>query len=233
MPKEIPIVEGAQSPEEEERIQALVKLFEAGLDDEEETIGYHGTSLEAIQYMIKNGHLPGGMAVSPQGEAVQGDTLFFYPAPGYKPILQFETNDAVIDACRSYAGILAEVHYAMGKFGLDINDWQQVSMIKSLVVLGRGDPEFDEASAFLQARGFKKNYIFKIIREAEQRKGVVLALSKKMLDRYSPQDAGETGAEYMVHIPEGLNVSEICGLDVKGQQEWDFFAKLQEQIDKK
>jgi hypothetical protein len=208
----------------------LVEVFEKGLEDEE-CIGYHGTSLEAVEYMLEHGHLPGSCEADSEYGYEKG-SLFFYPRkaafPDYPGSENFFDNDE--DAIRDtkvYADIIARFHYIVKALGLDLGNPEHQYLGR---VLGEGDsPEAEEIIAkLITERGKTRQEIKDILRDAQKRKGVVISLDKKILEKHKlgAGDDSLAGQDLRVICPEGLDFMNISGLEPAGQEEWDFFKTL-------
>lgn len=209
-----------------ERIKKLVVLFETGLDSND-CIGYHGTSLEAVEFMIENGHLPGG-----KFEHIDSMENWLYFSPKYPMRSDYkEKASNPIEEAKGYAGYIAGSHFLLRELGLDIDNQEFENKARNLVADTPNDM-FNDPEAehrFFQKMGINRESLDLLIKKARKRKGLVLGLSEERMSFQIilPGDAG--GEDMRVHIPDGLGVDFLSGLEPVGDEEWEYFEKLQEQ----
>ena len=217
-------IETAES-EKEERIKKIISLFERGMDTKD-SVGYHGTSIESIEFLLENGHLPGGY--DPEDG---GNYLYFWPKKS-----KFEGNplhDGLIEEkdalgmAEYYADELAKTHFLMKRFGLDMDDGKKTRMVRDLF----SPVSHDEAYKSLLDLGIDKKELDFEIRQAEKRKGVVLSLNSNILESHSALP-GDTEEDLRIAIPEGLKLDFISGLEPMGDKEWKYFENLQDKRSK-
>lgn len=215
----------AQEFERQQREKKVAELFEIGLDDEEQTAGYHGMSLETLQFLIEQGHMPGYSRPEASSFVDPGD-LFFVAIPECFPNFdkltqtgQYESPD---QHAAGYANDLGKNHYILKQLGLPFNDTQ----LLRAVMQAENDPESFEL--LLEKSGKTRAEIQKIFRDAKKRKGIVIALSK---DLFTPEKLiryGNDEADLRIQIPQGLTLEHIVGIEPQGQAELKFLQKLQE-----
>ena len=208
-------------PEITKRENHLIDIFDLGLDGED-VIGYHGTSLESIEYLIENGHLPGAT----EDIILRRGDLYFYPR---KKMFQehhlahtFFDSEA-IEKTEEFASIIAQEHYLMKHLGLDMNDQSMRRLAKGMLLF---DMEQEEAYEELGKMGFSPEQLDEALEQAEERSGIVLALDKKILQHFNPEDGDENEGDLKINCPDGLDYSYFSGLKPISDQEWDFFENL-------
>ena len=159
-----------------ERIKHIVQLFETGLDSED-CVGYHGTSLESMEYIVNNGVLLGRLYGASR-------EIYFFP---FKSKFQnhplrdtFPDEHDVIERTSQYAGQNAESHYLIRLLDLDIENAKDY--VESLM-LSEGDYFMDEILKKHPKLGFRRSNLLKIIHEAEILDHKMY-FSKKMLEEY-------------------------------------------------
>jgi len=217
--------------ERQQRIARVVELFEKGLDDTEDCIGYHGTSLEALQYLIENGHWPVSNL-----EGFYGDTpgISFYPRKS-----QFSTFDLLgvnfpdekymAKEAANYAEQIARSHHLLRLLNLPIDDDAMEDNARNIANNSPDDardPE-KEYRFFLEIVKDKK-ILDEAIAKAKKRHGVVIGLSKSALGKGTVQH-GDPG-DLRILTPSGVDLSFISGIEPMGQEEFDFLKNLQRSL---
>lgn len=217
---------GFENPEaqKEERVKKLIDLFEMGLDSDD-CIGYHGTSLEAIEFMIENGQLPGGKF----GHIDSDDSwLYFSPKEPMRDDYKGRGLDQLEDA-KGYAEDIAQGHSLLKQLGLDIGNKDFEIKARHLATNDPNDLNDPDAEYnFFLGLGIEKKLLDKSIKKARKQKGVVLGLSKKGLSDQTILPGDKGGEDMRVHVPNGLSIDFLSGLEPLGDEEWDYFEKLQE-----
>ena len=228
-----------------ERERRLVSLFESGLDSPD-IMAYHGTSLEALQELIKTGNLPTGKT-----EGGIGYLYFFrldMPVP--ENFLFGETEEESSEGgAKMYAESLAYEASLCRILGLDIRNEREfleamdhiLFQYQSRAVTGRsttlteghllnGSQYDDILSKYLDEYGFP--CIKAAFDESIKRKGVIIGINQKILN-HDPQSAYEDLDDegWRVNLPEGLPLEYISGLEPVGQPEYEVFEKMQEKFE--
>ena len=212
---------------QEERRKKLVKLFEKSMDAKG-SIGYHGTSLEAIEYLIEHGYLPGRKF---DNTGSNQNFVYFYPRKSAFPKNSKLTGDYIpdeklIEDTSTYSKSVAGAHYFMKAFGLDIADSEVEDRAGAL--LGSGEQNWKPAEQYFLDKGIQKEKLYEVIELARKRKGVVLSLKKKILKEHEVSRGDVEGEDVKIAVPEGLSLEMLAGLEPMGEQEFDYFEKLQE-----
>lgn len=219
------------------RIKRLKELFERGLKDRGRTIGYHGTSIESMQYLIRTGHLPGAVGenitASPEDSwRLQKGDLYFYPLkskfPDYNPDVSkhFPDEAHVIDRVARYASDVARAHYFLTKLGLGFDNPEYNLGARNVMATGMLHTEIREFKEELISIGISSTDIDQAVQEAKQRKGVVIALSATLLKKYQPRDGDRDEGDLRFTFPNGLDYKYLSGLKPLGEEESRFFQNL-------
>lgn len=228
-----PNQEQEKSSEKTERIQFLVEAFEDGLNSPD-IIGYHGTSIQTIEHIIKFGKLPGSenSKLSTSKEGVAEFSIFYLGSEQKDKVYsglgkKFHKNDKLLGAAASYASTIAERHYFAEQLGLPAGT--MVSFLDANILREDYIPEL------IERFGVTKEQIYKAINATmnENPQGVVLGISSATLKNYEWLETTEGGefAEVVIKIPEGFSYKQIAGIEPQGQGEYDYFTKLQEQTE--
>ena len=218
--------------EKQEKIKRVIQLFEAGLDSPD-CIGYHGTSLEAMDFLIEHGHLPGGgydkgsTTDIPDGEKY----LYFFPKKSefskHELADSFLEDEEILEETKGYSQGIAGSHYLLKKLGLNIDD--QDLEFKARCLTGRIPIDAEEEYQHFIGLGINEKVLDKTIEEAKKRRGVILVLSKKVLESHVISNGDEEGGDLRILIPEGLTLEFLSGIEPVGQEEYRYFATLQKQ----
>lgn len=215
--------------EKKDRMKKLVELFEAGMDSKE-CIGCHGTSMESVEFLIEHGHLPGG-----KFEHIGSEErwIYFFPEESHFPDVPKEKKFRKIDALKEaagYADAIAKSHFLLKTLGLDIENEEFECVARGLATDNPNDINDPDAEYnFFIKMGIDKKQLKKTVKEARKRKGVVLGFSEKLLEGHlvMPGDSGEN--DLRISVPEGLKFEYLSGLEPMGDEEWEYFEKLQEE----
>ena len=207
-----------------ERIKHIVQLFETGLDSED-CVGYRGTSLESMEYIVNNGVLLGRLYGASR-------EIYFFP---FKSKFQnhplrdtFPDEHDVIERTSQYAGQNAESHYLIRLLDLDIENAKDY--VESLM-LSEGDYFMDEILKKHPKLGFRRSNLLKIIHEAEKRKGFILGLNSKVLQSFKIMGSCDIKeGDLKIVCPNGLPYKYLSGIEPLGQEEWDYLVKIQNSI---
>ena len=215
----------AKEFERQQREKKVAELFEVGLNDEEQTAGYHGMSLETLQFLIEQGHMPGYSREEASSLVEPGD-LFFVAIPecfpNFDKLTQTGRYESPDQHAAGYANDLGKDHYILKQLGLPFNDTQL------LMAVMQAEDHSESFELLLEKSGKTRAEIQKTFRDAKKRKGIVIALSK---DLFTPEKLvryGDDEADLRIQIPQGLTLEHIVGIEPQGQEELKFLQKLQE-----
>lgn len=210
-------------------------------------IGYHGTSLETVEYLLKHGVLPGHTNSS--DSLLLPREFYFNPRLHKFPLTHplftksswlemrrlFSLKDgrcsindrSLIEDCISHANMISPSHYFLKNLGLRIDDgeydYQARIMLSSLddSQLPGKDKEAEEYFLRFRDLGFSEKELFRLINKARQRKGVVMGLSSRLLQSYVVEE-GHDAFDVKITVPEGLDGSFLSAIRPLGNQERAF-----------
>ncbi len=214
----------AKEFEKQQRERQVAELFEVGLDDEENTAGYHGMSLETLQFLIENGHIPGYSREEVSSLVEPGD-LFFVAIPerfpSFDKLIHTGRYESPDQHAAGYANDLGRDHYILKQLGLPLNESQTMTAVME----AENDPESFEL--LLQKSGKNEAEVKKIFRDAKKRKGVVVALAKSLFTTDKRIRYGDDEADLRIQLANGLTLNDIVGIEPQGPEEFKFLEKLQ------
>lgn len=194
----------------------LRREFKRGLT-EKDCLGYHGFSLEALQYVLDRGVIPGAMI---QDQYASAGDLFFQPVG-----LAGSGGETPIECAEVYAGVIARRHYFMTKLRLDVNNEDELR--KSRDFLDQSLVNESEYLDQLERRGFSKEDVWRFYDEAYRQRGLVLGIAKKLPRGYRIVDTEQdTEGWKIVTNGQGLGYEYILGIKLLGDREKKFLAKL-------
>lgn len=225
--------EGEQTPEQRE--MALVKLWEKGLDTID-CVAYHHTTLEAIQYLIENGGIPGqtepqfenpnlpqvgDVYFTPRGLTFPFDRLpglweeesneYFYPSSAQK----VETSDA-----------LPVSHRLCSVLGLNIGVYGLTALNYAEDTNGVRYMDFFEAEEVFRNIGLTDKELTAALEIATPRKGILVGLTLRALDGF-PLSRGDAGYDIRLSTgSNGLYASAFSGIKPLGEEESAFLQGL-------
>lgn len=224
-----------------EREKKIATLFEKGLDDEE-IIAYHGTTLSAIKKVIETGGIPTGS----EGEQ---DYIYFVRLDDEKETDKFE-DQSHADYCRaaaeSYAALISQRMEIMEQIGQEIQEnpdyftaLREFLVVNNMIINDKiteqelfryCHPDYLAAmKGIIELIGFPK--LKEVLISAVSKKGVIIGLNRKIFD-LEPESVYHTGDEgWRVHVPQGLSMDYFSGLGPVGQDEYEYFEKLQEKYE--
>lgn len=218
----------------EKRKRQIVELFTSGLNSED-IIGYHGTSLESVRYLLDKGYLPGSTGGQLEGHHPSGH-LYFFPLASkvsdlgmrsYKAYDFITDEKEAVEQASGYASDLAGQHFLVSSLGYNLDDRQVGTLARDLILSDTDN--FKKAYSFFVNNGVQKKSLDQLIQKAKQRKGVILALAKNVLSDYSVGigDPGERDLD--LKVGHGLLCENLAGIEPLSQESWDFFEELQEE----
>lgn len=222
-----------------ENLELAVKLTEQGLNSEH-IVGYHGTSLEALQEALKSGSLRGAMRydVKIDGPKDPEHSLFFFPIKekfeGHPLIHKFHDDSASSEGAEMYAHLLASAHFILTELKLGISDKLAVEHAKNIRLWEDSGFHFEdkEAIEFFLSKGIDRKSLMQLAERAAKRKGVVLGIKDTVRDLYELTDPQQNEGDLSIQIPEGLPLTNLAGIEPLSQDEWDFFLKMQGELRK-
>lgn len=224
---------------ETERKMYLVAMFEKGLSDTQGTIGYHATSIESIQYLIRTGHLPGSQSEELPGAhnawRMQKGDLYFYPRkskfPDYDPNVSkyFLDEGGVIVAVSDYAHRIASVHYLLTKLNLGLENQDYNNGARELLS-GMFISEIREFRETLYSLDITDAQIDQALKEAKERKGIILGLGVSLLKTHQVRDGDRNAGDLRINFPSGMDYTYISGVESFGKHEREFFSDIKKSL---
>ena len=237
-----------------ERINQLVSVLDRSFDTDN-VLGYHGTSIEVLQYLIEHGRFA-GMTARTDTYYKKGD-LYFYPRLQALP-KKFQklyerkrhSDDDRIQGAMVYAKMLAADHAFAAQVGWPMGDDRfslicLSSWVTSLFKLSRvrqkrnwtraEQHEYQELMEFRRTCRLDKAAFLSAALTAVKRKGVILALDKKILRHHSIHPGDDFKPPFIMHSEpgdlfirggKGLDYKFICGIKLLGSEEESFMAHL-------
>lgn len=200
--------EQGSTPVSETELQ-VVRLFETGLNSPD-IMGFHGTSIEAVLHLSKHGVLPPGF-VSPN----------FY----FAPITDAQSFEQAHQHASDYARWSGWVQFILPHLLPYLPENTDPWIIKDLGHNPKGI--YDLIGGKLPAKE-----VDRLCDEADQRGGVVLALSKNLAKDYIIKDSPDADPvgqpELIVEEKNGLPIKHVVGIEPQGDYEWRVLEELQE-----
>lgn len=219
-----------------EVVRHLVSAYENTGEPNPQCIGYHGTSLETIKYVLKNGILPGTMIRTNQQTAKDYSgwhpygTLYFCPTIEGLPFPNKEyapyTLQEALEETSGYAEDSAQSHRFLAMLNLPFDD--PISKSASLFLTNDYFPGDEESEKVLQGLlkerpNLQRSHIELVLEHIKilQPKGFVLGLNRALLDSkdITKLDLEDDESEFRMHVPNGLNFKYICSIEPMGPTE--------------
>lgn len=206
--------------------RAFVALCERGIDDRGAIVGWHGTSLEAMQRALRLGGLPPSSV--PHAKASAGH-LFFYPAggddyaSGALPTLQRSGRGGAM----GYAEGNARHHYLLDLLGLDHANPRDHMRVFEAVDEFSSNPRSAATRESFRKLGIAPEKFAEVAAELGGRKGFLIAIGKGALERYQASDGDVPGEDKKIYVPTVLAFDDIAGIEPLGDVEFAFFERLQ------
>lgn len=218
-----------KAAERQERIKVICDAYEAGLRAPT-GIGYHGTSLEAIQYLIEQGNLPTDELLP---------DFFFYPSRvrfrDHPLSASFRADEEVLkEAVR-----IAKGHGFTRRFqqltGVELEgeEWYDFYDLTA----GLDDLDWDWREDMELRRGF--SYLGLHFRDVEdarrlaaRRRGVIIVPGREALNLHTLDEDFFPDGEWslMFVTPQGLSYRGIVGIKPLGPEEKEFFENLKREL---
>ncbi|MDD4899260.1 MAG: ATP-binding protein [Candidatus Omnitrophica bacterium] len=188
----------------------IARLLESGLDNKDQAIGVHGTSVEAIQYLAQHGHMP---VAAPD----VGREFYFYTAT------EENFEDAAYEA-KDYAQEHAIMRYIIGKFSFQLKGKAYFELTEFLIHPSLQElKQFPHLNKLCRQHGITKEKILQWIQESKAlgRQGVIILVSKEIAKDFVVNTMPGDTVGYIVVAEEGLPIKYIVGIEPLGEYEWD------------
>lgn len=202
-------------------------------------VGLHGCSIETVIDLILNGGLIGNTTVfsGPEDRTYRIGTLAFYPLrealPDYSPQVAQYFLDGVEEAfseAEVYANMLGQTHYFMDVLGLSKKDERLNVFSRTILDDGIDYIGIERSGINELAReiGVSPQAILAVRAKAQERKGIVLVLSKQIINDFTIDD-GDAGTGDLRIQTEGrrLPYRYILNFIPLGDVEAEFFQQLE------
>lgn len=227
-----------------EAVKSVVSAFEIDTKSLPNRIGYHGTSLQTIEYVLEEGILPGGSIENPQRESAVAASLnkvHFYPIKEamqlHRRTRYFLSEREAFQKASEYAGDIAKVHSVLSAFDIPLTDG--AAQTRAMIMTGFAEPSTGQyQEAFAEFLAVNRSVSEKALRETlifamENAKGIVLGIDRAALDgSVVNMSKGEEVAELVMDIPHGLSHRYIASIDPQGNLEYEFLDDLQQRLEK-
>ena len=228
------VAERQESEGKKQTVKKIIQLTEIPLGVFS-CVGYHGTSIESIDYILQHGKLPGttydtypGQEDNPQ----EGD-IYFVPSGNF-PVRRLPELEDVADdilgrtSVSKYAWTVALGHGFCSKLNISIENCARAySFIDALKNYGDKFRAKEEEYVFFQnISGRSREEIDVAVEVALQRKGVILGLDKKALSKFR-FSYGDQGDDFRVSTNiEGLALKYLSSIKPLGEVERKYFEDL-------
>jgi hypothetical protein len=220
--------------------QKIHRLFTVGLDEDDNTVGYLGTSLEALGIALQTGFLPAatkhvfGKDSSDQGLVFNGVSAQIRHLQYLKEI----SHSNAIDSSKVFAEMHGESHRLLALLNIP---WSQEMTLtaEELFIASlplKKDRTFkaylqmdhiaESVSILRKVRVFNDEELRNAILTAQKRKGIVIGIKKIVLDKYKIEDLHPEKGFFLDTGSKGLPIEDMSGIEPLGQEEWDFLEGL-------
>lgn len=185
-------------------------------------LGVHGTSLEKLQYMCRNGVLPGKQN-SGEARFSKGDIFFDRVKNGIISI-----ND--MDDVAYYAKLNGGQHYIMKTLGMNFSDERDYSVALGFLGQSKYIDQNKKFVELIKKRNWDLELVKNVVSEAEQQKGVILGINISASNNYKTLNKDnhdlEMDGSRLVTNGKGLPFGFILGIKPLGERETQFIQSL-------
>lgn len=186
-------------------------------------IGLHGTSLNALHYLLANGVLAGETRVG-RFAGEKGD-VYFYRLAKRGIIFPVDLEEATW-----YAQTNAMRHFLYAELDLEIQKRQDEAMIDFLIdrrIAGVTDPMYRK---LFERRGWDPQEIEKLLELGLEQRGIIVGIREEVGEKYSISErdlwGGMTDDPRIITAGRGLPFTEIIGIRALGEAEKAFLDDL-------
>jgi hypothetical protein len=225
------VTHAAVKPEFYERV---LELIGKSIPMNAETIGFHGTGLATLEVLLRTGRLP-----ACTGEALTEGHVYFAPRPTgfpeHRHVQMFLSDESARDHAEIYASIQGGIQYTARRFGLDITSLGDKRVAAELAEFSTCAIDKDVARRIAALELSDKDRRA-IKQEAGRYEGIVLGIHRDALrlmvsegdytNNGSSEPARGARPDLKIHLPEGLPLSMISGIEVCGAPEREFVERL-------
>jgi len=199
-----------------------------GLDNDN-IIGYHGTSLEAIGYMIKNKILLGRTYDPKHGYDSRRGALSFYPLKlkFEKHLLEktFLNEPEILERIGIYAETIAMRHSFLTQLGFSLDNEEMD--YDAVILTHLANPDYQDIFKKYIGEGFSRRVLSSAIFTARKRKGFILGLDRGLLDRFDLEEGDKDEGDLRIHCLYGLSYELISGIVPMGDVEEEYLDGLE------
>lgn len=235
----------------EERTLIIKRLVNNGIHTDD-CIGYHGTSIEAFNYYLRNGVIPGStIKEEPDSPHLpQIGDLYFYPFDRTIVELKeaeerdFCTKEESLSSGIVIAEALARKHFVLGKLQIPLEMAGEYGYLDNLVIAPfplwlpsglpflRNDywkkpsvanPDYHDYHAVVDL--LPKNGIKKLIKQSRFASGIVVGISRRVVDHKSLR-FGDEGHDMRINIRQSSPSEAFSGITLMGKYESNWLSKL-------
>lgn len=209
-----------EASQECQKVRRRVECLITESSRERLIVAQHETSLESLAVTMLSGVLPGNTVQSSNDtrDIRHGDIyLHVYPQFFKKHVPHSEMEGP--EASLNYAQDLARTHYVAARFGVNMSDEFEENSISEL----RCDGVLH--LSVLEEKGLSDDDIFRILGEANERKGVRLHLASSAFST-SELLPGDGVGDVKINKPDGLDAQHIARVEYLGVHEQAFRARL-------
>lgn len=223
------------------------ELFAHGLESKETALGFHGTSWEAIEELLRTGALPPSSSKNLKGVTHAAGRVYFHLTPQALPkhplVHTFrKTHQEVIHEVEGYAEDIARTHAFMKALGLDLGDRSFTDARAAASQMGRQrrirslERFFSDLNAShhykrLRGLGITDEEIRRALEIAATRNGIVLSIRRSVMDVFKIAEGDKDNGDLSIVCPDGLPVEHISGLEPMGDFEYEQLDQLVEETE--
>lgn len=200
-------------PEKEKFAKDVFQLFKVGLDSKD-IYAFHGTTIEAIQYLSKHGTMPHSQFYGKE---------FYYAQLNPKSRKDVDFNyESQLEHAEFYAEWNVWKYYVLERLGFVPSD---MSGFMYMDIDGQGDRLYKEFLEEAEEHGVNDEAVRSLIKEAENnRKGVVVTLSKGVKKDFKEAEVDED--QRSISTPSGLPIKYITGIKPLGEYEKELLEQM-------
>ena len=215
--------------------ELVVRLFQKGIH-RRDSIGVHGTSLQAIEHILQTGRLLPSVGAGNEGQ------IYIFPNMEH-PQIQHRINTSEIKVvsgildendphtfagamtgATNYAGIKAQEHGILRELGLPITP---ESASHAFDYWYERDSAW-QAIAYFERNGFTREQLIEARKKTLERKGVILSFGTDAFS-FRLRNAARDDHGLRFEAPQGMPARVIEGIEPLGDYEYRFFERLQSQ----
>jgi hypothetical protein len=212
---------------------------------ESKPIALHGTSIETLRYVAKNGSFPLTPEWAPQSSSgIRSGDIFVYPVvqnfPKDHPVLYelsryspgFSNTDMTeeewVEATAGYAEDVAKKHALVDTLDLSLANRETIDSAIYLFLPPKPTridyKDYNYAINYFESLGKNLKEIEHAIQIADERKGVIIGLNNKILRDFEPEIREDLAFNTLKR--GGLGLEYISAIQPMGDYEREFLREL-------